>query len=57
MQAFLLNGLSRFLKNGHLPVKLHSSVPPRVHPKPYGRPKSHMDLKTIKSITLSCFER
>ena len=30
MQIFFLNGLWRFLKNGHLPVKLHSSaLPPR----------------------------
>ena len=28
MQIFFLNGLWRFLKNGHLPVKLHSSAPP-----------------------------
>ena len=28
MQIFFLNGLWRFLKNGHLPVKLHSSSPP-----------------------------
>ena len=28
MQMFFLNGLRRFLKNGHLPVKLHSSAPP-----------------------------
>ena len=28
MQVFFLNGLWRFLKNGHLPVKLHSSAPP-----------------------------
>ena len=28
MQSFFLNGLLRFLKNGHLPVKLHSSAPP-----------------------------
>ena len=28
MHIFFLNGLWRFLKNGHLPVKLHSSVPP-----------------------------
>ena len=27
MQIFFLNGLSRFSKNGHLCVKLHSSVP------------------------------
>ena len=30
MQIFFLNGLWRSLKNGHLPVKLHSSAsPPR----------------------------
>ena len=28
MQLFFLNGLWKFLKNGHLPVKLHSSAPP-----------------------------
>ena len=28
MQIFFLNGLWRFLKYGHLPVKLHSSAPP-----------------------------
>ena len=28
MQIFFLNGLWRLLKNGHLPVKLHSSAPP-----------------------------
>ena len=28
MQIFFLNGLWRFLKNGNLPVKLHSSDPP-----------------------------
>ena len=28
MQIFFPNGLWRFLKNGHLPVKLHSSAPP-----------------------------
>ena len=28
MQIFFLNGLWRFLKNEHLPVKLHSSAPP-----------------------------
>ena len=28
MQFFFLNGLFRLLKNGHLPVKLHSSAPP-----------------------------
>ena len=28
MQFFFLNGLWRLLKNGHLPVKLHSSAPP-----------------------------
>ena len=28
MQIFFLNGLWRFLKNGHLPVKLYSSAPP-----------------------------
>ena len=27
MQIFFLNELCRFLKNGHLPVKLHSSSP------------------------------
>ena len=27
---FFLNGLWRFLKNGHLPVNLHSSAPPRI---------------------------
>ena len=27
MQIFFLNGLCRLLKNGHLPVKLHSSAP------------------------------
>ena len=27
MQTFFLNGLWKFLKNGHLPVKLHSSAP------------------------------
>ena len=28
MQIFFLNGLWRLLRNGHLPVKLHSSAPP-----------------------------
>ena len=28
MQIFFLNGLWKSLKNGHLPVKLHSSAPP-----------------------------
>ena len=28
MQIFFLNGFSRLLQNGHLPVKLHSSPPP-----------------------------
>ena len=28
MQIFLQNGLWRLLRNGHLPVKLHWSVPP-----------------------------
>ena len=28
MQIFFLNRLWRLLKNGHLPVKLHSSAPP-----------------------------
>ena len=28
MQILFLNGLWRFLKNGHLPVKLHSRAPP-----------------------------
>ena len=28
MQIFFLNGLWRLLKNGHLPVKLHSIAPP-----------------------------
>ena len=28
-QFFFLNGLWRLLKNGHLPVKLHSSAPLR----------------------------
>ena len=28
MQIFFLNGLWRLFKNGHLPVKLHSSAPP-----------------------------
>ena len=27
MQIFFLNGLWRFLKNGHIPVKLYSSAP------------------------------
>ena len=27
MQIFFLNGLWRLLKDGHLPVKLHSSAP------------------------------
>ena len=27
MQYFFLNGLWRFLKNGHIPIKLHSSAP------------------------------
>ena len=27
MQVFSLNGLWRLLKNGHLPIKLHSSAP------------------------------
>ena len=31
MQIFFLNGLWRLLKNGHLPVKLHSSAPPPPH--------------------------
>ena len=30
MQIFFLNGLWRLLKNGHLPVKLHSSTPPGI---------------------------
>ena len=28
MEFFFLNGLWRFLTNGHLPVKLYSSTPP-----------------------------
>ena len=28
MQIFFLNGLWRLLKDGHLPIKLHSSAPP-----------------------------
>ena len=28
MQIFFLNRLWRLLKNGHLPIKLHSSAPP-----------------------------
>ena len=28
MQIFFLNGLWKLFKNRHLPVKLHSSVPP-----------------------------
>ena len=28
MQIFFQNGLWRFLKNGHLPVKLHSGASP-----------------------------
>ena len=34
---FFPNGLWRFLKNGHLPVKLHSSAPP---PPPSGQDNS-----------------
>ena len=41
MQFFSLNGLWRFLKNGHHPVKLHSSAPP---------PPSQSDI-IIKTVT------
>ena len=46
MQIFFLNGLWRFLKNGHLPVNLHSSAPRGT--------KCHVNdrsLRTIVSLT------
>ena len=39
MQFFFLNGSWRFLKNGHHPVKLHSSAPPP--------PQSDIIIKTV----------
>ena len=50
MQIFFLNGLSRLLKNGHLPVKLHSSAP-REYPREAGKSFFNRTLNKLSKFT------
>ena len=53
MQIFFLNGLWRLFKNGHLPVKLHSSAPPGSgSPASWHRRTDVISVKSLFSLKL-----
>ena len=52
MQIFFLNGLWRFLKDGHLPVKLHSGAPPRITLKVTSTYDIRFFQSTVKSVEI-----